>query len=214
VTGRIVIDDIRPRTSEPGFAAKAVVGEAVPVQAVIFKEGHDVLAARVQLYVEGRSSPEAVAPLRAGVNDLWTGRVVADRVGRHQVVVQAWTDRHASWARRVLAKLDAGQDVSVEIAEGRELLGSARGVGGAQRAELEVALAALVDEGLDPVSRLRPALTRAVAEALAGPEGAADLTVAPPKPLWVDRDRALVGAWYDLFPRSFGGFKGTEARVA
>ncbi len=213
MTGRIVIDDIRPRTSEPGFAAKAVVGEAVPVRAVIFKDGHDVLAARVQLFVEGRSSPEAVAPLRAGVNDSWTGRVVADRPGRHQIVVQAWTDRHASWARRVLAKLDVDQDVSVEIAEGRALLGSARGVGGAQRAEIEVALAALADEGLDPVSRLRPALNRAVAEALAGPEGATDLTVAPPKPLWVDRERALVGAWYELFPRSFGGFRGTEARV-
>ena len=208
-----MIDDIRPRSSEPGFAAKAVVGEAVPVRAVIFKEGHDVLAARVQLFVEGSSTPESVAALEAGVNDSWSARVVPDRIGRHQVVVQAWTDRHASWSRRVLSKLDADQDVSVEIAEGRELLGSARGVSGPGRAELEVALAALADETLAPLERLRPALTRGVAAALAGPEGATDLTVAPPKPLWVDRERALFGAWYELFPRSYGGFAGTEARV-
>ncbi len=209
-----MIDDIRPRTSEPGYAAKAVVGEAVPVSAVIFKDGHDVLAARVQLFVEGRSTPETVAPLGAGTNDAWSGRVVADRVGRHQLVVQAWTDRHASWTRRVLAKLDAGQDVEVEIAEGRQLLASAApGPAGAARPEVETALAALSDERLEPTQRLRPALTAAVADALAGPEGAPDLTVAPPKPLWVDRERALFGAWYELFPRSYGGFKGTEERV-
>ena len=28
----------------------------------------------------------------------------------------------------------------------------------------------------------------------------ADLTEAPPLPLWVDRPRALFGAWYELFP--------------
>ncbi|HET9071263.1 MAG TPA: alpha-1,4-glucan--maltose-1-phosphate maltosyltransferase [Acidimicrobiales bacterium] len=215
MTGRIVIDDIRPRTSEPGFAAKAIVGEAVPVRAVIFKDGHDVLAARVQLFVEGRGTPESEAPLVAGPNDAWTGRIVADRIGRHQLVVQAWTDRHASWSKRVLAKLDAAQDVSVEIAEGRELLASlAPPPGAVRRPELEAAQRALADERLPDVDRLRPALTRAVADALAGPDGCPDLTVAAPKPLWVDRERALVGAWYELFPRSHGGFKGAEERVA
>ena len=214
VTGRIVIDDIRPRASEPGYPAKAVVGEAVPVRAVIFKDGHDVLAARVQLYAEGRSAPESVAALATAANDLWTGTIVADRVGRHQLVVQAWTDRHASWKKRVLAKLDAGQDVSVEVEEGIELLArSVRDAAGVPRPEVEQAAAALADVTLDPVERLRPALTRQVADALAGPDGAPDLTVAPPKPLWVDRERALVGAWYELFPRSYGGFKGTEERV-
>ncbi len=50
-----------------------------------------------------------------------------------------------------------------------------------------------------------------------GPHGAGeatDLTVSEPALLWVDRELALVGAWYELFPRSFGGFKGVEARVA
>src|SRR5690606_27293260 len=27
--------------------------------------------------------------------------------------------------------------------------------------------------------------------------------------VWVDRERAAIGAWYELFPRSFGGFKGS-----
>jgi starch synthase (maltosyl-transferring) len=47
-----------------------------------------------------------------------------------------------------------------------------------------------------------------------GPGGAPDLTTSEPVLLWVDRERALVGAWYELFPRSFGGFKDVEARAS
>ena len=45
------------------------------------------------------------------------------------------------------------------------------------------------------------------------PEDAADLTSSEAQPLYVDRERALVGAWYELFPRSFGGFAGTAERI-
>src|SRR5438874_4093870 len=38
-------------------------------------------------------------------------------------------------------------------------------------------------------------------------------TASEPHLLWVDRERALVGAWYELFPRSEGGFKGTLERL-
>jgi starch synthase (maltosyl-transferring) len=31
--------------------------------------------------------------------------------------------------------------------------------------------------------------------------------------IWVDRPRALVGAWYELFPRSYGGLRGAAGRV-
>ncbi|MGI8759246.1 MAG: maltotransferase domain-containing protein, partial [Acidimicrobiales bacterium] len=45
---RIVIDDMRPRTPSRAYPAKAAVGEAVPVSADIFVDGHDLLAARVR----------------------------------------------------------------------------------------------------------------------------------------------------------------------
>ncbi|MGH8922859.1 MAG: maltotransferase domain-containing protein, partial [Actinomycetes bacterium] len=51
-----MIDDVRPRTPD-GFPAKAVVGEAVPVRAVIFKDGHDILAGRAVLIAEDGSQP-------------------------------------------------------------------------------------------------------------------------------------------------------------
>ncbi len=44
-------------------------------------------------------------------------------------------------------------------------------------------------------------------------DSAVDLTSSDPVPLWVDRQRALFGAWYEQFPRSLGGLAGMTARV-
>jgi starch synthase (maltosyl-transferring) len=217
VTGRIVIDDIHPRTPDPGFPAKAAVGETVEVSAVIFKDGHDILAARVYLVGDDPSKAQEVSDLALDAVDVWRGRLTPKTVGRHQVLVQAWVDRYATWAHKVEVKLDAGQDTSSELADGQALLRAAaateKSAGRTPSVAVAAALEALSDPALDMAARFAPALGPAVAAALAGPEHGGDVTTAAPKPLWVDRERALVGAWYELFPRSFGGFKGTAERV-
>jgi starch synthase (maltosyl-transferring) len=228
VTGRLVIEDLRPRTPSPGHFAKAVVGEAVRVTAVVFKEGHDRLDGRVRLVARGQKQPQQHQPQSANKseardqsetqeiaeliplgNDEWESTVVPRKIGPHWFVVEAWTDRYATWAHKVTAKLDAGQGIAVEILEGRELL--RRGV---FDPAVAAALRALDDPDLDEAFRVGPALGAGVATALRGPEGADDLTVSAPQPLWVDRELALFGAWYELFPRSFGGLKATAARAA
>ncbi|MDQ6839324.1 MAG: DUF3416 domain-containing protein [Actinomycetota bacterium] len=211
----MVINDVRPATPEAGYPAKAVVGEVVPVRAVIFKDGHDILAARVLLWADGSREPDGVVDLIPGVNDEWVGSIVPRRIGRHRIVVQAWTDRHATWAHKVRAKLEAGVDVGVELAEGSLLLAAAApDASGHPPAAVRHAAAALADRTRTVDERLGPCLSDAVAAAVAGPDMASDVTVASHRELWVDRERALVGAWYELFPRSYGGFAGVEQRVA
>jgi starch synthase (maltosyl-transferring) len=168
--GRLVIEDIRPRTPA-GYPAKAVAGEAVRVTASIHREGHDVLAARVRL------GDEAVAMTELG-NDEWEAVAHPDSIGLHSFVVEAWTDRRATWARKVKAKRVARQDVKADLAEGRLRFGSVE---------------------LDGVHTTA--------------EEADDLTRVE-RPLLVDRERALVGAWYELFPRSEGGLAATAKRVS
>ena len=75
--GRIVIDDIRPRTPTRAYPAKAVVGETVVVSADIFKDGHDLLAGRVLWRPVGKPAWNE-APLRvdnAGL-DRWMATIV------------------------------------------------------------------------------------------------------------------------------------------
>jgi len=164
VIGRIIIDDPRPRTPG-GHPAKAVVGEAVPVSADIFRDGHDILAARVQWRPAGAGKWRA-APMEHLGNDRWQAVIEPAVLGRHELAIEAWTDRLATLAHDMKAKAAAGEPVDVE--------------------EQEIAL------------------EKKRQKAGGKPD---DLTRTQPFELWVDRERALVGAWYELFPRSEGGFE-------
>ena len=208
---RLVIQDVRP-SAPHGYPAKAVVGESVPVRANIFRDGHDLLAARALLRNQASGEVVATCTLHELGNDEWAGTLVPNQVGAHQVVVEAWTDRYATWAHRATIKLGARQDVSVEIAEAVALLAEAESAGDGHP-ELARVLAALQDNKADAAGRLVPALATPVAQALRGGALAADRCSCPPLPLWVERERALVGAWYELFPRSFGGLRGAAREL-
>jgi starch synthase (maltosyl-transferring) len=173
---RIQIQHVEPLVDCGRYPIKRVVGERVDVYASIFKDGHDVLGACVQLKPPGASRWRE-EPLRPLGNDRWSGSFVVDAPGRWSWRVDAWTDRVATWREEVRRKHEAGQeDLSSELAEGALLLG---------RDAVTVDDAVAVD--------------------------AQDRHGAATSPTFVvDADRALArfGAWYELFPRSWGGFRG------
>ena len=200
--GRIVIDAVQPSTPR-GYPAKAVVGEAVHVSADVFKDGHDVLAARVRWRPCGNGKWLTV-PMHELGNDRWEAIVEPTTLGRHEIVVEAWTDRYHTWRHKATTKVGAGQDIAVELEEGARLL---------EEVGERAAAAHIRDATRTETDRLEEALTPAMAERFEGPDLAHDLTAHDSVPLWVDRERALVGAWYELFPRSYGGFAGTIRRL-
>jgi starch synthase (maltosyl-transferring) len=211
VLAHLVIQDVRPCTPH-GYPAKAVAGEAVPVRANIFRDGHDVLAAKAVLRSSATGEVVGTCALTCTGNDEWSGSLVVRDAGAYELVVQAWTDRYKTWARRVAIKLGARQDVSLEIAEGVALLSEAIAPG--NDPELARALYALRDEGAEATDRVNPALSAPVAHSVPGELLARDLTTGAPVPIWVERERAAFGAWYELFPRSFGGLRGTADQVS
>ena len=116
----IVIDDVQPRTPG-GFAAKAVSGQPLLVSAVLVADGHDQLAARVRWRPVG-SDEWRVSPLQDSGNSRWEGSITATEIGAHELVIDAWTDRYATWRHEIDVKVAAGQDVELELAEGALLL--------------------------------------------------------------------------------------------
>src|SRR4051794_28542861 len=140
------------------------------------------------------------APMAHVVNDRWEAVIEPTTLGRHEFVVEGWTDRYATWRHKVEVKHAAGQDVSLELEEGARLLSTRQGA--------DTAAGVLRDQSIPVGQRLAAAATAEVEEAMSGPEGAVDLTGGDTMVLWVDRERALVGAWYEFFPRSEGGFRG------
>ena len=217
---RIVIDDVRPRTPTGRYSAKAVVGESVTLRAVIFKDGHDVLAARAWWGPSGNGDKPIETRLaldNAGLDE-WSATVVPTTLGHHDIVVEAWTDRYATWRHKAEVKLAAGQEIDVELEEGALLL-EQRAARLARKdkgsAEHLRAIAQSLRTGAGPhAERVAPAMTDTVADLLWGPTDAAEVARSERVGLWVDRERALYGAWYEFFPRSVGGLRGAKDHLA
>jgi starch synthase (maltosyl-transferring) len=212
VLGRITIDAIRPTTPSGDFPAKAVVGERVTVSADIFRDGHDLLAARVRWRRVGRSRWRE-APMRSLVNDRWEATISADEVGRHEFVIDAWRDRFATWRHDIEIKAATGDELELELEEGARILSDlADRVNARDAKRIRDAVAGLRRTACALHVRLNAGLDERVAELVAGVPDA-DLTAAPSKGLWVDRPRAGFGAWYEMFPRSEGGLARAVKRL-
>jgi starch synthase (maltosyl-transferring) len=211
VLGRITIDAVRPATPSGEFPAKAVVDEQFTVSADIFRDGHDLLRARVRWRCLGKGKWHT-APMRDVGNDRWEGSVTPAAFGRHDVVIEAWRDRFATWRHDVEIKAAAGDDVEIELEEGARILEAlSAAVGARQRRRVFDAVAGLRRTSCSLHVRLNAGLDDRVAGLVAEVPDA-DLTERH-VPLWVDRPRALFGAWYELFPRSEGGFAGAMKRL-
>ena len=81
----------------------------------IFKEGHDLLAARVTFMGPGDTG-WCNAPLKFDFDaDRWYGSFVVDRIGLWTFTVEGWTDAFGTWRTELRKKVDADQDVRVEL---------------------------------------------------------------------------------------------------
>lgn len=184
------------------------------VSADVYREGHDVLAGRIRWRPAGTRRWNS-APLTDVGDDRWEGLLVADQLGRHEFIIEAWTDWYQTWRHAVTTKLDAGQDIELEIEEGAQLLETRLGSRSKKHhLRLREAVEALRNKGLGPLERLAPALSPPVSQIFIQDPYQTDISRSSAMPLWVDRSLALFGSWYEMFPRSEGGFQGATKRLA
>jgi starch synthase (maltosyl-transferring) len=175
---RIQVQDLRPQVDCGRYPVKACLGDTVSVSATIFRDGHEKLRAVVRYRPVGRRRWRE-ALLDPQGNDLYRADIVPDALGPWEYRVQAWVDPFASWLDEHDRKVAAGQkDLASELSEGRELFG-----------------AGTIEEW------------RAAAHAL-DERTRRDAVKTSVHRIDVDRERARFGAWYELFPRSWGGFRG------
>ncbi|TDC80448.1 alpha-1,4-glucan--maltose-1-phosphate maltosyltransferase [Streptomyces hainanensis] len=205
--GRIPVLDVQPRIDCGRRPVKAVPGETFQVTATVFREGADAVGANVVLRdPNGRGGPWTPMRELAPGTDRWGAEVTPNSEGRWTYAVEAWGDPVTSWRERALIKVPAGADVELTFAEGAEVLRqAAAGIprnGG--RDALLAAVAALLDTGSPDDERLAAATDSAVLEPLTRHPLRELLTTSRPMPLVVERERALFGSWYELFPRSEG----------
>ncbi|MFL5840923.1 MAG: alpha-1,4-glucan--maltose-1-phosphate maltosyltransferase [Thermoleophilaceae bacterium] len=214
---RIEIQYPAPAVDDGRYAAKRCVGDSVTVSADIFRDGHDKLRAVVRYRGPGGSRwrESELRPIDAHLDGVrWAGEFQVDAKGRWEYSIQAWTDVFGTWRDELQRKVSAGQhDLSGELSEGLLLLEDAasRAKSKPDKALIEHAVQTLKDpktpESAQHDTALGEELFGAV-ERNAERHGARDLD--HPLALEVDRVRARFGAWYELFPRSWGGLAGVQ----
>jgi len=212
VTGRLGIDEVTPAAGGGRYPSKAVVGESIPITAVVWREGHDALGATVVWQkFDGNGASQQFRMVPDGIGtDRWTTSVVADDEGLWTFRVDAWSDPWSTWLHVIQAKVNAGQD-AVELGNDLEsgaLLLERVGRRPAQRPnrELLFASAQALRERLHPVpERIALALSEQVRDLMYSRPIRELLTRGRTQQVWVDRRRALYSSWYEIFPRSTGG---------
>jgi starch synthase (maltosyl-transferring) len=207
MTGRIPIESVSPVVACGRYPAKAVVGEAVPVTATVYREGHGALGVTVAVYgPDGTSAGSVRMEPEAPGTDRWVAVIRPDAVGLWSFTIEAYGDRYLTWRDAVTKKLDAGQgaaELANDCAEGVAILEQAAGlVPPVLATPVREASTKLADESLPLAQRIAPAL--ALEDLLWDHPPAALVTVEGPYDIWVDRTRALFSAWYEMFPRSEG----------
>ncbi len=203
----IAITELQPVTASGDWPAKATVGRPLEVSAVLLKDGHDLLGAALRWRPEG--GEWTWAPMAEAALQHYQGSWLPERCGLHQVQVVAWTDRFGSWRRDLIKRAAAGQDLTVEFEVGAQLLEALAGSlrGDAQR-RVQESIEALRSTVCASQVRLDAALDADLAELVAPIVADWDQTRSTKLAIWVDRELAEFSAWYELFPRSFGGFRG------
>jgi len=217
---RIRIENPWPIIDCGRFPAKRVEGDLVEVSADVWRDGHDLLRADVRYRAPGARSWARTPMRRVDAHedgDRWAGAFQVTAIGRWQYTVEAWTDVFATWADELARKVAAGQEeLRSELLEGIALLEHAaqriRDAG--DRRVVEHALEQLRDDGLPAPDRHAVALDAQLLAAVERwPDRAESASLPKPLELIVDRERARFGAWYELFPRSWGGFDGVREQL-
>ena len=206
----------RPKVDGGRRPSKAAVGDTVTVEAEAFVEGHDVLTCDL-LFRPDRAQKWSSVPMAPQGNDIWRGEFSVTTTGAYRFAVHAKVDRFLTWRRDLRARTEAGQDVTLELLVGAELIDAAakRATSTAQR--LLSLVAADLWTGVKGVEG-------DVSEEVASGTGASTLielvfsdilgrlmdrfcdpahsVTSEAYSVVADREKARFSTWYEMFPRS------------
>jgi starch synthase (maltosyl-transferring) len=215
---RVIIEGISPEIDGGRFPAKRTIGDLVRVEADIFTDGHDSIAALL-LFRHEKAAKWIERPMKALVNDRWFGEFPVSELGRYRYTLHAWVDHWETWRRDLIKRIAAETDTPVDYAIGAELVAqAAQRADGSDRHWLESQAELLRGKSTD----LRTVATdpllyetmQRYPDRTLATEAQRELEIV------VDPVRARFSSWYEMFPRSaspesgrHGTFADCEARL-
>lgn len=229
----ITIEHVSPQIDAGRYAVKREVGDTMDVVCSIFKDGHDLIKA-VILCRLADSDEWWETPMTEVNHGLaqWYGQLWFGTNARYIYTIEAWVDEYGTWLDGTTKKLEAGQDISLELVEGADMvrktverLKTIKDVRDedARKADLALLQDALkrFDENEDMYQCANILMGNDVSEAMdRWPDREKATRYDRELEVYVDRERARFGAWYEMDVRSQGSvpgvhgtFKDAEARL-
>src|SRR5712691_11357109 len=117
-----VIENLQPLVEGGRYPIKRVVGDDVVVEADIFKDVHDIVAAALKWRAAGepRWHETAMTPLG---NDRWRGVCSLYEIATYEYTVEAWAGVFGGWRDEFGDEVEGGiANGTSEKLEGAELL--------------------------------------------------------------------------------------------
>ncbi|HVT97010.1 MAG TPA: alpha-1,4-glucan--maltose-1-phosphate maltosyltransferase [Acidobacteriaceae bacterium] len=217
---RVVIESVDPEIDGGRYAVKRIIGDSVIVEADVFADGHDHVAAHL-LFRFDENSEWASMPMQPLGNDRWRAEFPVTRMGEYVYTVAGWIDHFDTWHSDLEKRIAAGQDIRVDLLNGAQLVEQAAERAGRDDADAlrrwATQLRATDDVEVAQTAALDPALAIMMAQYL---DPAMETRYERDLRVTVDREKARYSAWYELFPRStatepgrHGTFKDCEERL-
>ena len=208
---RAVIEKVKPEIDGGRFPAKRVVGERMTVEADIFTDGHDALAAAL-LYRRKSGSHWSETPMESLDNDRWRATFEVTEIGAYLYTLQAWVDRFGSWRQGLAKKLQAGQDVAIDLLIGAGLVEeTANRAPPTDKKRLGNFISILRSK--QPDARETALLPELAALMTKYSDRRWAVTYDKELRVNVDREKARFSTWYEMFPRSCASEPGVHGTL-
>ena len=147
---RIAIEGVYPELDGGRFAIKREVGDVLEVWADVFTDGHEKINACLQVPGPGRATSGARSRWPSSTTTAGSAKFPLTQNGRYFYTIVAWRDLFETWRSDFIKKQEAGQKLSLELIEGRELVErSAKQASGADREVMETTLERLSRDSAD-----------------------------------------------------------------
>jgi starch synthase (maltosyl-transferring) len=211
---RVIIEGITPQVDCGRFPAKRTVGDEVRVEADVFTDGHDAIAASLLARREGSEEWTEIR-MKPLVNDRWEAAFRVSELGRYGFKVQGWVDHFETWRRDLLKRIKAESDTPLDYRIGAELVAETakRAIGGDAVWLRE--RATVLESGKES-RELRTHATDPMLHELVlrYPDKRFATESSPELSVVVDPVRARFSSWYEFFPRSTAEKPGAHGTFA
>lgn len=218
--GRVIIQNLQPSVDFGRFPVVRCLNDSLEIQVDLFADGHDFLAADLILTAPNRVAKSFPFKEIGPNSDRYSASVPRlDQPGDWSVQIHAWIDRYHTWVHEIQKKIEAGVKIDLELQEGAILVRQA--VINAEKTSMHQDITAnaanilrgFADLLVSPVHSETEKLRQAEDETIArlmrqfADRGSVS-SLASAHTVRVDRERAVYGAWYEMFPRSASTEKG------